>query len=83
MKITLGMKSIRCGCGGDAKVFHHEENGFFVLCEKCRLGTNFYPTESEAIEAFVLKWNGRISLTDVKITKKSASHRNSSEVTEI
>ena len=67
MKKTNQIKSIRCGCGGEAKLLFDKENGFYVRCDKCFLGTHFYPTERDAIEAFVSKWDGRISSPDEKL----------------
>lgn len=47
------LKPVRCGCGGEARVLHQVERGYYVRCRDCFTRTDFKVTEAEAIEA----WN--------------------------
>lgn len=51
------MKPINCGCGGEARVLHRVEKGYYVICRDCFTRTDFKVTESEAISA----WNKAMS----------------------
>ena len=56
--MTDELKPVRCGCGGEAKVYVYSmEGGFWhrcnVECTKCKVRTPKYDTEAEAVEA----WN--------------------------
>lgn len=45
---------IRCGCGGEAKIYKaYEVKLFFVACKNCQVRTTDYDSATEAIEA----WN--------------------------
>lgn len=50
-------KPVRCGCGGEAKVFGYDalsgDHDFYVNCTKCGICTPSKPSEAEAVEA----WN--------------------------
>lgn len=53
--MTDNMKPVPCGCGGEAevKLWAEPETPYVVMCHKCGIVTEDFPTEAEAIEA----WN--------------------------
>ena len=66
-----GLKPIRCGCGGEAKVkkytFHHALPLYRVRCETCGMQSGVRDTEAEAIQV----WNRAMGAgkDEIAITK--------------
>lgn len=61
--MTDELKPVRCGCGGEAKVWGLTNNQWYVECRKCPVGQMFaYPSEAEAVTA----WNRAMSERTVK-----------------
>ena len=55
------LKPVRCGCGGEAVIHNYSgikrEGDYTISCSKCRILTDDYPTEAEAVQA----WNRAMS----------------------
>lgn len=59
-------KLARCGCGGEAKVASYHGDGyesFYVYCQNCNTDSDYYETETEAIEA----WNKAMGVRTAKV----------------
>ena len=54
---TDNLKPVRCGCGGEAELYHNFGGLSFIYCKSCDITTTGYDTEAEAIEA----WNTAMS----------------------
>ena len=60
-----------CGCGGEAKVQRVrtlKAHVFVVMCKKCQIATDYYTTETEAVEA----WNKAMGERTAKV--KNIAH---------
>lgn len=53
----------RCGCGGEARVLHRIEHGYYVRCRDCFTRTDYKVTEAKAIEA----WNKAMGKRTAKV----------------
>lgn len=70
--MTDELKPVNCGCGGESKVQRVrtlKAHVFVVMCKKCQIATDYYTTETEAIEAWNLamrcdKYEHHIDHTD-------------------
>ena len=54
---------VRCGCGGEAKVFEtplKDCEGYFVQCDSCKTATFLWLSEAEAVQA----WNRAMGKRD-------------------
>lgn len=60
------IEPIRCGCGGEAKVFFPFANNsvYMIECKKCGICTSAYDTEAEAITV----WNRAMGKRSAKVT---------------
>ena len=62
-------KPVRCGCGGEAKVYEmplKDCEGYSVQCNDCRIATFIWLSEAEAIQA----WNKAMGERTAKVTRK-------------
>ena len=73
--MTDELKPVRCGCGGEAERnatlvdFLGRDMRYSLRCEDCGIMTNWYRTESEAIEA----WNTAMGVSKTeKTTERTA-----------
>lgn len=64
-------KPVRCGCGGEAKVYEmplKDCEGYSVQCNDCRIATFIWLSEAEAIQA----WNKAMGERTAKV--KNITH---------
>lgn len=76
--MTNDLKPVNCGCGGEAKVQRvrtWKSHLLVVMCTKCEIATNYYTTETEAIEA----WNRAMGATDINVGDKTTKFKQDGE----
>ena len=66
------LKPIRCGCGGEAEIFHITPEGcegsYCVRCTECLTQTPFFNKDkNKAIEV----WNTAMSVKDINVLDKA------------
>lgn len=66
--MTEKLKPVPCGCGGEAevKLWAEPETPYVVMCHKCGIVTEDFPTEAEAIEV----WNRAMGAKDINVPNK-------------
>ena len=67
--MTDELKPVRCGCGGEAKVYEtplKDCEGYFIQCNDCRTATFIWLSEAEAITA----WNRAMIAKDINVPDK-------------
>ena len=79
----LGIKPVRCGCGGKAKItiLHwdtiedYDDPTYLVECENCEISTKDYDTEAEAVKVWNKAMGERTAKVEYRITKMGYSYR--------
>ena len=66
------LKTIQCGCGGEAKTVLNEFYNYLTHCLVCGMSTRAFDTEAEAITA----WNKAMGAKDINVPNKFATDTN-------